>query len=84
MYKFIFTKNSLKEFEKINTTDRERIIKKLTELKVVDNIYDFLKSLTNLEPATHRLRIWNYRLLISINEKDVFILKIGHRKEIYK
>lgn len=84
MYSFIFTKNSKKEFEKINNLDRERIIKKLSEFKRVENIYDFLKSVYNLEPATHRLRIWNYRLLLFIENDNVIILKIWHRKEIYK
>lgn len=84
MYKFIFTKNSKKEFEKINIQDRDRIVKKLTEMKKVDNIYDFLKSVYDLEPATHRLRIWNFRLLLLVKDKDILILKIWHRKEVYK
>lgn len=84
MYNFIFTKNSKKEFEKINVQDRERIINKLIEMKKVENIYDFLKWVYNLEPATHRLRIWNFRILLLVEDKNILILKIWHRKEIYK
>ncbi len=84
MYTFSFTKKSKIELDKINIEDKERILSKLRQLKSVPNIYSFIKSIYNLEPSTHRIRIWNYRLLICIENSDIIILKIGHRREIYK
>jgi len=34
----------------------------------------------------HKIRVWDYRLIIEIQDKIllIMILKIGHRKDIYK
>jgi mRNA-degrading endonuclease RelE of RelBE toxin-antitoxin system len=84
MYKFIFTKNWEKSFTNISLENRNRIITKLKSLKNVDNIFHYIKIIYNLEPATHRMRIWNFRLLISIEWNTIFIYKVWNRGDIYK
>ena len=84
MYKFIFTKKSQKEFEKLNTLDQNKIKDKLLFFKKVDNIFDYIKPLNNLLPSTHRIRISNYRLLVIINDYDIIVTKVWHRRDIYK
>jgi mRNA-degrading endonuclease RelE of RelBE toxin-antitoxin system len=84
MYRFVFTKYWKKTLDNLSTVSKERIIKKLKSLKSVENINQYLKIVHNLEPATHRMRIWNYRILLNINWKDINILKIWNRWNIYK
>ena len=84
MHTFKFTKSSKKQFNKINCDDREKIIKKFKVLSENFSINNNLKVVYNLPPSTHRMRIWNYRLLVKLDcDNIVIILKIGHRRDIY-
>lgn len=89
MNQFIFTKKSEKHFLCLPKTVQGRIIKKLKSLKTHEDIFSILKKLHHLDPATHRLRIGDYRLILELKEqsdkKIVFwVLDLGDRKDIYK
>ena len=34
--------------------------------------------------GTYRFRMGNYRVIFDIEGKDIVILRVGHRREIYK
>lgn len=85
MATFIFKKGAKKSFQKLDVNIQNTIIKKLKELKAHPNIFSVLKRMENVEPATHRLRIGNYRLVLEHKKDDIFsILDTGHRKDIYE
>ena len=85
MYTFIFTKHWEKEFKKLSKENQSRVLKKLKNLKEVENIYIFLKQLENFQPYTHRLRIWDIRVLLKKKDKNTFyILNVWNRWDIYK
>ena len=84
MYKFIFSKYAKKQFDRVYESDKKRIITKLTFLKEISDIYDYIKPVRNLLPSTHRIRISNFRLLIKIENNNIIILKVWHRRDIYK
>lgn len=84
MIKFIFTNNAKKEFEKIDKNTQARILDKLKFLKDINNISNFIRPLVNFKPATHRLRVWNFRLILQ-KDKDTFIVfSVWNRWNIYK
>jgi mRNA-degrading endonuclease RelE of RelBE toxin-antitoxin system len=88
MNKFIFSQKASKQFYQLEKIDQQRISDKLNQLKNHQNIYSILESVINIWPASHRLRIGNFRLLIqNLNKTDRFIklriLKIAHRKDVY-
>lgn len=83
MVEFVFTKYAEKKFLKLPQIEQDRISKRLMELKACDNVFYFLRRLVNFEPATHRLRVGNYRLILMLDEKFV-ILDVGHRKDVYR
>ena len=82
MYRIILTKKAIKDLEKLEDNIKMRIGEKLKFLS--DNPYLYAKKLTNPEIGTYRFRIGDYRVIFDINENDIVILRIGHRKEIYK
>lgn len=89
MVEFVFTKYSKKVFDKLPKIEKERILNKLTELKKHQDVFSSLRRLIDLEPATHRLRVGDYRLILELKKYDVkivefWILDVGHRKGIYK
>jgi len=85
---FTFTKFAEKQFTKQIPNIQERIIKKLQDLKTHPNIFSILKTVHDIEPATHRLRIGNYRILLKLEKSEsekvlLLILDIDHRNKIY-
>lgn len=89
MVVFIFTKQAEIAFLKLSKAIQERIISKLKELKNHNDILSMLKRLTDFEPATHRLRIGIYRIILELkkhekNQFEFWILDVGHRKDIYR
>ena len=85
MITFEFTKKSFKQFEKLNQSTQNLIKDKLTLLKDPEIFSKNSKQLTDLEPATHRIRIGRYRALLKQNSAENYvILKLKHRKDIYR
>lgn len=86
---FIFKTPAQKELEALEPISQERILLKLRSLKAHPRLFDVLKPVHGLEPATHRLRVGNYRLLVMLEksnseEKTFRILKVAHRREVYR
>lgn len=86
---FVFTKKAAKIFDKLDQRRQERIRKKLCLLKQHPDILSVLKPLHDFEPATHRLRIGHFRLILHLEKqaKDDFsflVLDLGPRDKIYR
>ena len=84
MHVFIFTEKSKKEYFKLDEKIQVQIREKLEFLKSISKIETSLKQLKNLNPATHRLRVGSFRLILKRESSEVWVvLKIGHRREVY-
>ncbi len=84
MFDIKYAKSVRKDISKIDKKHLEKIknaIESLPEFPDVSNI----KKLSAHPLADYRLRVGEYRVLFDVcrDEKVIFILKIGHRKEIY-
>ena len=86
-YEINITKRAQKQLFKLSVTIRERLAEQIFMLgNDPDNPSLDIKSLTNDAEARLRLRVGNYR--VKFNRDDeiriVEIVRVGHRKEIYK
>ena len=82
MYDIILAKKVEKFLDKLEFKDREKIILALNKLRIRPEAY-----LTRLiGEKAYKFRVGNYRLIVDLNKNQLFILiiKIGHRKNIYK
>ncbi len=80
---FHFSKKAEKQYKKLSIHTQETIKEKLLQIRKTWS-WDF-KVVVNISPATHRLRIGEYRLILQKeNNWDFLVLKIWHRKDIYK
>jgi len=81
-YEIIFTDTSLKQFKKLQKDVQERIIKVLERIRIRPEVH--VRKLVG-DPG-YRLRVGEYRVIIDIYKDKLVILviKIGHRKKIYK
>ena len=86
-YEINITKRAQKQLLKLSVTVRERIAEQIFILGLnPDNPNLDIKSLTNDPEAKLRLRVGNYRVKFN-RDHDIHIVEIvrvGHRKEIYK
>ena len=67
--------------KKINKTDLKRLITKIEkELSKKPESYPVLKGEF---AGLRKLRVGDYRIIYAILNKEVLILRVGHRKEVY-
>ncbi len=82
MYKVLLTQRALKDLDAIEKHDRIRIIKKLN--KYADEPLKRARKLATPKIGTYRFRIGNYRVIFDLAGENWVILRIGHRKSIYR
>ena len=82
-YKIFFKKSVWKDFEAIPNKDLKRILESIESLGENPRLPD-CKKLAGKE--RYRLRQGRYRILYSIQgeELSVWIVKVGHRKNVYR
>ena len=81
-YGIIFSDRALKQLKKLEKNVQKRIISTLERIKIQPHAH-----VTKLvgDPG-YRLQVGDYRVILDIDGGDLVILviKIGHRKKIYK
>ena len=81
-YKLIFSKDVLKSVRKLDTITKKRLGKKLKEY--TKDPLRYAKKLTDSKIGSYRWRIGSYRIIFDLERKNIEVLQIGHRREIYK
>lgn len=82
MFKIVLTKRALKDIERIDIRTKAQIGDKLKIL--MDDPIKISKKLSNPIIGTYRFRIRDYRVIFDIDKDEVIVLRIGHRRDIYK
>ena len=81
-YKIVYKKSIVRDLSKLDKKEASRILNKLEkELPEKAGTYPILKG---KYAGLRKYRIGNYRVIYAIVESDVRILRIGHRRNIYK
>jgi len=83
IYEIIWNNPSINYLNKLDFLIKNRIIKKIEHLA---NNFSY-HNLRRIHSSNyHRLRIGNYRVILDIKKsiKILKVLKVGHRKNIYK
>ena len=81
MYSIEFTEIAEKQFDNLEKEVQRRLIDVLERIKI--RPFHFVKR--KQETPYFILRAGNYRAILDINQKKsiIFVLEIGHRKNIY-
>ncbi|MCK5605924.1 type II toxin-antitoxin system RelE/ParE family toxin [Candidatus Pacearchaeota archaeon] len=82
-YKILFKKSAEKELAKIPTQDCKKIVKRIKSLRNEPRPVGTQKLSNN---ELYRIRQGNYRIVYTIqdNELIIWVIKIGHRREVYR
>ncbi len=82
MYRVVFTQRALKDWENLDREIQIRIATKLKEY--AKDPFKYAKKLINPKIGTYRFRIGDYRVIFDIDRDKIVVLRVGHRKSIYK
>jgi len=84
-YKLEISSKAQKDLKRIDQKAQQRIIKEVLKLKRNRRPQQF-KPLIGYKIAQFRLRVGDYRVLYDVYDQDetVLILRIAHRRNIYK
>ena len=73
-------KNDIPKLPKIE----KKKIKKAIEERLIQDPVRFGRPLRYSLKGCRRMKVGNYRVIFKLETKTVLVVKIGHRKEIYK
>lgn len=83
-----YTESAKKDLKKINKKDSSYIVKAVEKYTNHENPLKKSKKLVGIFEGLYRYRIGNYRAIFEYDKKGklyiIMILKIKHRKDIYK
>ncbi|OGI15480.1 addiction module toxin RelE [Candidatus Micrarchaeota archaeon RBG_16_49_10] len=81
-FKVVWSQKADSQIRKLSKGLRKRIYEKVDSIR--DNPYAFAKRLFGSE--LYSLRVGDYRVIMNIkrNVMIVFIVKVGHRKDVYE
>ena len=82
VYNITFKKSVAKDLKKIDRSEADRILKKITS--ELSKKADELPELKGQFAGLRKYRIGNYRIVYAIINDSVIILRIKHRKDVYK
>lgn len=81
-YRLFYTKSAFKDIQKLDSVAKKKIKKKIEAYSKKPLFYG--KKLINPVIGTYRWRIGNYRVVFDVDKRNIVILRIGHRREIYR
>ena len=80
-YQVEFNQRAIKDFKKLPPDIKKRISNKIAAMQ--NNLQGDIKKLTNFKPQ-YRLRVGSYRVLFEIEDSNLIIYRIKHRKSAYE
>ncbi len=81
-YRIFYKESVSRDLSKLDKQEARRILNRIDrDLSKKAGSYPVLKG---KYAGLRKYRIGNYRIIYAIVEKDVRILRVGHRRDIYK
>lgn len=81
-HKLLYTKTAVKDIQKLDTVVKKRLKSKLETY--AKNPLFYAKKLIDFSLGAYRWRIGNYRIVFDIDRDVIVILRVRHRREIYR
>ena len=82
IYKLIYTRRAIRDINKLETNFKERLGKTL--LRYQSDPFKHAELLSDSDLGSYRFRVGDYRIIFDVEGDEIIILRVGHRKEIYK
>ena len=81
-YRLVYTHRAIRDIERLDAKIERRIGKAL--LRYEEDPLKYAERLTDSRFGTYRFRIGDYRVVFDLEGNEIVVLRIGHRKNIYR
>jgi len=81
-YRLVYTHRAVRDISGLEANVKKRIGKALK--RYVEGPLQYASKLTDAALGTYRFRIGDYRVVFDIEDKDIVVLRVGHRRDIYR
>lgn len=81
-YQLLYTKRAVKDIKKLDRVVQKRLKRSLE--KFIKSPFSYADKLIDKRLGEYRFRIGDFRIIFDQKDKKIIILRVGHRREIYK
>jgi mRNA interferase RelE/StbE len=81
-YSLVYTNRAIRDIERLDPKVKNRIGGTL--LRYVEDPLSYAVKLKDSKLGTYRFRIGDYRVIFDIEDDEIVILRVGHRRDIYR
>jgi mRNA interferase RelE/StbE len=81
-YRLVYTFRALKDIRKLQPGAKNRIGRALKRYE--EDPLRYAEKLTDPKLGTYRFRIGDYRAIFDFEDDQIVVLRLGHRKDIYR
>jgi len=81
-YKLVYTQRAVKDIRKLEQISKKRIGRALVRYE--EDPLKYAEKLIDPRLGTYRFRIGDYRVVFDLKGNEIIVLRVGHRKDIYK
>lgn len=81
-YRLVYTDRAVKDVSKLDIVAKRRLKKALEKLALSPLGYS--TKLINHKIGQYRYRVGDYRVIYDLVGEEIVILRIGHRRELYR
>jgi mRNA interferase RelE/StbE len=83
-YSLLYKKRAAKDIQKLSKQIQKRLKNKLEWFIAQENPLEFAEPLIKPADAQYRFRVGTYRVLFDVEDKNIVILHVQHRREVYR
>ncbi len=81
-YKLVYTQRAIKDIRKLEQSTKKRIGRALVGYE--EDPLKYAEKLIDPRLGTYRFRIGDYRVVFDLEGSEIIVLRVGHRRDIYK
>jgi len=81
-YRLAYTHRAVRDIRGLEENVKKRIGKALK--RYVEEPLKYASKLTDPALGTYRFRIGDYRVVFDIEDEEIVVLRVGHRRDIYR
>jgi len=81
-YRIVYTKRAAKDISKLDSETKKRIREAME--RYAETPLNYARKMIDPSLGTYRFRIGDYRVIFDLEDDKIIILRVGHRREIYR
>lgn len=81
-YRLVYTARAVKDIDRLDVVAKRRLKKALEKLSL--SPLEHSTKLINSRIGEYRYRVGDYRVIFDLVDEEIVVLRVGHRREIYR